>query len=93
MKYNTTHFTLFYLFYVLMYMIHVHVVRSNFQELVISFYHVGPWEGTQVIKLSNQCLYLLSHLTSPHLLLGNSHFYIIGMLNKELLMLLVHPYR
>ena len=25
MKYNTTHFTLFYLFYVLMYMIHVHV--------------------------------------------------------------------
>lgn len=30
-----------------------------------SFHHVGPRDGTQVLKLGGKCLYPLSHLADP----------------------------
>ena len=40
-------------------------VRSSFDELVLSFYLVGPWDGTQVVRLGGRRLYLLSPLAGP----------------------------
>ena len=34
------------------------------QESVLSFYHVGPRETIQALRLGSKCLYLLSHLPS-----------------------------
>lgn len=41
-----------------------HVWRSqyNFQELVVSFYHVGLRDDAQVIRLDSKGFYQLSHL-------------------------------
>lgn len=39
--------------------------EDSVQELVLSFRHVSPWAQTQVVRLSNNCLGLLIHLTSP----------------------------
>lgn len=44
----------------------IHVWRSeeSLWELVLFFHHLGPRDGTRVIRL-NKFLYLLSHLSSP----------------------------
>lgn len=34
---------------------------------VLSSHHVGPADGTQVVNLSGESLYTLSHLTAPFL--------------------------
>lgn len=39
--------------------------EESLWELVLSFHHVGPRDGTHVIRLNNKFLYLLSHLSSP----------------------------
>jgi len=37
--------------------------RGLLWESVLSFYHVGPWDQTQVLRLGGKSLYLLSGLT------------------------------
>lgn len=37
--------------------------EANFQESEISFYHVGPRDGTQVVRLGGR--YFLRHLSRP----------------------------
>lgn len=32
---------------------------------VLSFYHVGTWDQTQIISLYNKCLYPMNHLAGP----------------------------
>lgn len=36
--------------------------------LVRSFYHVGPWDPTEVIKHGSKSLHLLDYLTSPSMI-------------------------
>jgi hypothetical protein len=36
--------------------------EDNFWEFVLSLYHVGLTDGTQITRFSNKCLYPLSHL-------------------------------
>jgi hypothetical protein len=43
-------------------------VREQFEELFLSFYHVGPSAQTQDTRLGSQCLYLLSHFASSRFL-------------------------
>lgn len=38
--------------------------RTTWETSVLSFYHVEPRHGTQVVGLSAECLYLSSHLTT-----------------------------
>lgn len=44
---------------------HLWIPEDNFQESVLSFYHVGPRGRTWVIRLGNVCLHLMSQLISP----------------------------
>lgn len=37
----------------------------NLQESFLSFYHVGPKVGTQVIRLGSKHLWVLCHLSDP----------------------------
>lgn len=37
-------------------------IEDNFQELVISFHHVGPRDGSQVLGFGRKLLHPLSHL-------------------------------
>lgn len=46
------------------YAIHVED-RDNLKESVVSFYHVGPKDSTEVIKLRGRQLYWLSQLADP----------------------------
>lgn len=39
----------------------VEVRENNPQKSVLSLYHVGPRDLTQVIRPDSKCLYLLSH--------------------------------
>lgn len=36
--------------------------EDNFQEFVLSFHHAGPGDWSQVINLSRDYIYLVSHL-------------------------------
>lgn len=45
--------------------VHLWTLEDNFQESVLSFYHVGPRNGTWVIRLGNMCLHLMNHLINP----------------------------
>lgn len=40
-------------------------MRVNFLELGLSFYHVGPNDQSQVVRLGSKCFYPLSHFTAP----------------------------
>lgn len=40
-------------------------MRVNFLELVLSFYHVGPSDQTQMVRLGSEHFYPLSHLIVP----------------------------
>lgn len=40
--------------------------EDNFGESVLTFYHVGLWDCTQVIRLRCKCPYPLSHSAGPH---------------------------
>lgn len=42
--------------------------QNNLGESCLSFYHVDPGDGTQVIKLDSEHLCTLTHLTSPNFL-------------------------
>lgn len=39
--------------------------KDKSQKSVISFYHVGLRDWTQVVRLGSNCLYRLSHFTGP----------------------------
>lgn len=39
-----------------------HVSKDKFQDSVLSFYHMAPRNGIQVIRLATQSLYALNHL-------------------------------
>lgn len=52
------------IYYVCMHLEYVEV-RGNLQELVLSFYHTDPEDGTWVIRLGSKYLYPMSHLISP----------------------------
>lgn len=39
--------------------------EDSFDELVLSFYSLGLWDGTQAVRLGGRCRYLLSHLGGP----------------------------
>lgn len=50
----------------------VHVeVRGQLWELILSFYHVGPRNWTEVLRHGNKCHYLWSHLAGPVISLGH----------------------
>lgn len=38
--------------------------KDNFLELLLSFYHVGSGDQTQVVQFDNKYLYLTSHLAA-----------------------------
>lgn len=38
------------------------------EQLLLS-YHVGPLDQTSVTRPSSKCLYPLSHLSSPHIII------------------------
>lgn len=40
-------------------------VQRAASRIILSFYQVGPWNQTQVIRLQSRCLYQLSHLIGP----------------------------
>lgn len=39
--------------------------ENNLQEFVLFFHHVGPGNRTRAVRLSNECLYPLSHPPGP----------------------------
>lgn len=43
--------------------------ENNFWELILSFYHVGPGNETQVIRLCGNCFYPKIYLSGPLLLI------------------------
>lgn len=43
----------------------IYTLKNNLQELVLSFQQVGPDDQTQVVRVGNTCIYLLSHLMRP----------------------------
>jgi hypothetical protein len=43
------------------------MLEDKLWELVLSFYHVGSRDQTQVIRLGVRCIFLLSHLARPFL--------------------------
>lgn len=43
--------------------------RGKFGGLIFYFYHMGPWDGTQILKLSNK------HLYPPSLFVSCSHIF------------------
>lgn len=50
------------------------------KELILSFYHVGSWDQTQVIRFDSKQLYLLSHLVSPkNKILNQKRWQMAGM--------------
>lgn len=46
-------------------MVHRGEAENSLPELIFSFYHMGPGDRTQVIRLGGNHPYLLSHLDSP----------------------------
>lgn len=51
-------------------MVHMQRSGNNLEELVFSFLHVGSGDITQVIRLGDKYIYLLSHLA------GQEYFYL-----------------
>lgn len=50
----------------------VHVeVRGQLWELILSLYHVGLRNWTEVLRYGNKCHYLWSHLAGPVISLGH----------------------
>lgn len=39
--------------------------EDNFWELVLSFYHVGSWNHTEVVRLGGKVLHQWSHFSYP----------------------------
>lgn len=52
--------------------------RQHWKNSVLSFYHVGFGEGTQVFSIDSKCLYLLSQLTSLGVMLQCWPYHCIG---------------
>lgn len=44
--------------------------EDNFRELLLSFYHVGPRNQTQAIRLQGKQFYHVSHLAGPPIILN-----------------------
>ena len=77
----------FILFYFYMYLLYMCVLEyggdheylmsciwgseGSLQEPFLSFYSVGPWDQTQVVRLGGRHLFLLSHLAGPRTAFGS----------------------
>lgn len=46
---------------------HVWRAEDNLQESALSFYHVGPTDPTQVLRVGGKHQYPANHLACPHL--------------------------
>jgi hypothetical protein len=46
-------------------MVYMCGLEDNLKNSVVSFYHIGSRDRTQVFKIGNKGPYLLSHLTRP----------------------------
>lgn len=47
--------------------------EGNFQKLLLSFYHKGSKNGTQVVRVGNKYLYPLSYLVNSYLFFLNNY--------------------